>query len=207
MEDRAREFAEQRLGCHVETSRLAETIEYPDLAGDDRIYDIMTKNGRFWLVCDPSFGSEVYPHELFESADKVYLRHVALKAREMRRKRRPLSSVVEERAALQEGDSRRKTKMNNKPHKTIRSGLIRAVIWKNAPKNGSSDRDFFSVQVERLFKRDEASQWETTNSFGVNDLARVKLVVSEAFKLLALSPEHKPDNGAEPVEVEEVKVE
>ena len=59
---------------------------------------------------------------------------------------------------------------------------------------------------KKLFKRDEQSQWENTNSFGVNDLARVQLVVGEAFRLLALADEAKPKDGNTIPEVEEVKV-
>jgi len=92
-----------------------------------------------------------------------------------------------------------------KPYKTIRAGLVRAVIWKNTPKNGM-DRDFYSVQLERLFKRDQNSQWESTNSFGLNDLARVQMVTAEAFKLLALTKDEKPKNNDTAPEVEEIKV-
>ena len=98
--------------------------------------------------------------------------------------------------------------MQNKPYKTVRAGLVRAVIWKNASKNGGSERDFYSIQVERLFKRTPSSQWETTNSFGLADLARVQLVAAEAFKFLALSKDEKPGASAEDLgelEVEEVK--
>lgn len=204
----AREFVERKLGCEVSSIQPIEVIMYPDLAGDDHIYEVTTNGGTYWLVIDPSFRNALYPRELYPSASKLYLHHVSVMAEELRSKRRLLSSGTEERVAPQVGGSRRKTKMaGNKPYKTIRSGLIRAVIWKNAAKNGKTDREFYSIQVERLFKRNEESQWESTNSFGVNDLGRVQLVVAEAFKELALSQNDRPKGEDEPVEVEEIKVE
>ena len=95
---------------------------------------------------------------------------------------------------------------NQKPEKTIRAGCVKATIWKNSSKNGNGD--FFSVEISRIFKRDASSEWETTHSFGLNDLGKVMLVTSEAFKELALSDDKTKGDSENPdVEVEQIKAE
>ena len=66
----------------------------------------------------------------------------------------------------------------DKPIHEIRIGKIKAVIWENETTAGVRH----NVTLRRIFKRDENSQWESTDSFGRDDL----LLVSEVSRQAAL---------------------
>jgi len=53
-----------------------------------------------------------------------------------------------------------------KPIHEIRLGAIRAVIWVNE----SSDGFFFTTTFSRLYPDKDGKEWETTDSFGYDDL-------------------------------------
>lgn len=93
---------------------------------------------------------------------------------------------------------------NNKPLRKIRSGSVTATIWKNEP---DANRQFptYNIVLERSYKLNE--EWKTTNSYGVNDLQKALIVISEAQKYLLLKDqqEENKEDLPEPVVVEEVK--
>src|SRR5262245_54805786 len=56
-----------------------------------------------------------------------------------------------------------------KPVHEVRVGKVKAVVWLNHTESGPRH----NVTLRRLFKRDDKSQWEQSDSFGRDDLPLV----------------------------------
>lgn len=91
-------------------------------------------------------------------------------------KTKTVEKIVEKDVDVQSGAKR-------VPEKKFVSGAIQASIWKNSSKEGKPD--FHTVSLQRSYK-DKSGQWQHTASLRVSDLPRVRLVVDEAFKYLAM---------------------
>lgn len=63
----------------------------------------------------------------------------------------------------------------SKPANTIRSGGIKATIWKNKGKSGR----FFTASFSRPF-RDQQGNWKNGSSFGSRDLESLMNAALEA---------------------------
>lgn len=61
---------------------------------------------------------------------------------------------------------------NQKPVHEIRLGKVKAAIWKNETDAGPR----FSVTIVRLYKKDGEQHWETSTSFGRDELPLVSKV-------------------------------
>jgi len=61
--------------------------------------------------------------------------------------------------------------MTTQPAHKVKIGLITATIWKN--------ESFYSVDISRSFKNNEGS-WQSTTSFGHNDLLNLSKCVERA---------------------------
>src|SRR2546423_1926176 len=70
------------------------------------------------------------------------------------------------------------TPAEDKPVHEVRIGRIKAVIWLNRTESGLRH----NVTLRRIFKRDQAAQWETSDVFGRDDL----WLVAEVARLAAL---------------------
>ncbi len=68
------------------------------------------------------------------------------------------------------------TPRKEKPVHEVRIGRIKATIWLNQTESGARH----NVQLRRLFKRDESSQWEASDNFGRDELLLVAEVAREA---------------------------
>lgn len=77
-----------------------------------------------------------------------------------------------------------------KPEAKFKAGGVSATIWKNQSANG----EFATVTLSKSYM-DKDKNWKETNSYNINDLAKVKLVVDEAFRRLSLKPA-EPQLGA-----------
>ncbi|MFO0845321.1 MAG: hypothetical protein U0797_23545 [Gemmataceae bacterium] len=64
-----------------------------------------------------------------------------------------------------------------RPAHEVRIGRIKAVIWANQTDNGLRH----NVTLRRIFKRDGSSQWESSDSFGRDDLPAVMEVTRQAW--------------------------
>lgn len=75
------------------------------------------------------------------------------------------------------------------PEKKFSTGAISAVVWKNKSKGKNlhegEDVEFRTVEVTRR-RLDKDGNWEVLNTFRVNDLPKVQLVVAEAYKWIVL---------------------
>ena len=69
---------------------------------------------------------------------------------------------------------------NKKPENTIRSGNIKATIWRNTGESG----DFFSATFVRPFK-DKKGDWKNSLSFGSRDIEILLNVALEAKEWMA----------------------
>ena len=65
----------------------------------------------------------------------------------------------------------------DRPVHEVRIGRIKAVIWANQTDNGVRH----NVTLRRIFKRDASSQWESSDSFGRDDLPVVMEVTRQAW--------------------------
>ena len=83
-----------------------------------------------------------------------------------------------------------------RPEQAFAAGAIRAAIWKNPGKTSDGqETDFYSVRLERRYK-DANGQWQSTNSFRVNDLPKAQLLLAKAFEHLVF--QEREDNDAAP---------
>lgn len=62
-----------------------------------------------------------------------------------------------------------------KPVHSFTCGTVQAVMWKNTSKSGA----LYSVTLGRSYK-DAEEKWQTSDSFGVNDLSAVNTVLEHA---------------------------
>jgi hypothetical protein len=69
---------------------------------------------------------------------------------------------------------------NKQPSHTLRSGNIKAAIWKNESEKGP----FFATTFSRPFK-DPSGAWRNGTSFGANDLEALATVAYEAREWIA----------------------
>jgi len=93
------------------------------------------------------------------------------------------------------GNQTEETKEKNFPKKKFRAGAISATIWENKGKKDNNEFTYQTVTIERNYT-DKDDKWQTTNSFRVNDLPKLKLAAKLAYEYIILGEDEK--------EVEEV---
>ncbi len=74
--------------------------------------------------------------------------------------------------------------MNNnsiKPVAEIRRGAVKAAIWKNTADHGNNSRPLFAATFQRLY-RGAQNKWQSTDSFGRDDLLVLAQVAQQAFE-------------------------
>jgi len=72
----------------------------------------------------------------------------------------------------------------NKPEKKFSCGSISASIWANTKVVSGEKIKIYSVTINKAFK--EGEEWKYTNSFNIEDLPKVALVATEAYKYVRL---------------------
>ncbi len=72
----------------------------------------------------------------------------------------------------------------NKPEKKFNCGSISASIWANTKVVTGETVKFYSVTINKAYK--EGEEWKYTNSFNIEDLPKVALVATEAYKYIRL---------------------
>ena len=72
---------------------------------------------------------------------------------------------------------------NNAPVQELRSGLVKAVIWRNE----AGEQPWYSVSVSRLYKTGD--EWRDSKSFTPGDLSRLVEVAALAMRWIALQPD------------------
>ena len=71
-----------------------------------------------------------------------------------------------------------------KPEKKFNCGPISASIWANTKVVTGETVEFYSVTINKASK--EGDKWKHTNSFNIEDLPKVALVATEAYKYIRL---------------------
>ena len=71
-----------------------------------------------------------------------------------------------------------------KPEKKFSCGSISASIWANTKVVNSETVKLYSVTIDKAYK--EGEEWKHTNSFNIEDLPKVALVSTEAYKYVKL---------------------
>jgi hypothetical protein len=84
-------------------------------------------------------------------------------------------------------------KTKTKPVHEVRLGAIKAAVWRNETENGVR----FNVTLSRLYK--DGDQWQSTDSFGRDDLLVVAKVADQAHSwIFAQSQESEAQPAATP---------
>ena len=71
------------------------------------------------------------------------------------------------------------------PVKKFRCGNVTATIWGSVITKNNIEIEVFNTTIVRSYK-DESNNWKTVNSYGINDLNKVRLVSEKAFEFLSL---------------------
>lgn len=69
---------------------------------------------------------------------------------------------------------------SQKPTHSIRYGNIRVAIWQN-------DKGFYNVTMERGYKKADET-WSQSQSFGRDDLPKLKQALDEAYRWIFNQP-------------------
>lgn len=77
------------------------------------------------------------------------------------------------------------------PLKTVRVGGSIATIWENKAKNKSGDNiSVFNISLERRYL-DSEGEWQSTNTFNVNDIPKAILALNKAYEFLSLKEDRE----------------
>lgn len=79
-----------------------------------------------------------------------------------------------------------------KPLLKKRAGNISITVWENTRKFNGKEVEVLSAQIEKRYQ-DRQGKWVGTNSFPVNQLYKVELLIREVTRELTLSPESTTD--------------
>ena len=75
-----------------------------------------------------------------------------------------------------------------KPIHEVRLGLIKAAVWKNEGENGAR----YNVTICRLYKEKDSDKWQSSDSFGRDDLLLLAKVADQAHSwIFAQSQENE----------------
>jgi hypothetical protein len=76
--------------------------------------------------------------------------------------------------------------MHKAPEHEVRSGTVKAAIWRNE----GGDRPRYGVTLSRLYKAGE--EWHDSKSFGAADLSGVTEMAALAMRWIARQPDGGP---------------
>ncbi len=74
----------------------------------------------------------------------------------------------------------------NLPQKKYRAGAITATVWVNKGKKiNGEDTSYETISLVRVYQ-DKDGNWKSTNSFRLNDLPKVQLLMQKVYSDLVL---------------------
>ncbi|OGM02105.1 hypothetical protein A3K72_03945 [Candidatus Woesearchaeota archaeon RBG_13_36_6] len=77
-------------------------------------------------------------------------------------------------------------KEKNSPEKRFSTGGVSATVWKNQGKTKvGEETSYNTISLQRRY-RDKNDEWQSTNSFRINDLPKAILVLNKAYEYLVL---------------------
>ena len=75
----------------------------------------------------------------------------------------------------------------NVPEKKFRAGAISATIWLNKGQRANGElSEYRTISLERVYK-DKTGNWQSTNSFRINDLPKAAVALQRAYEHLVLN--------------------
>ncbi len=84
--------------------------------------------------------------------------------------------------------------LGNLPERKVRAGGIVATVWLNKGQRQSGEEtEYRTISLERSYK-DKEGQWQSTNSFRLNDLPKAAVVLQKTYESLILN-EQQPLSG------------
>ena len=69
------------------------------------------------------------------------------------------------------------------PEKRFKHGACSATVFVNGIKKNGRDIEMKTVSLQRTYK-DKDGNWQSTNSYGINDLPKLILAASKAYDYL-----------------------
>jgi hypothetical protein len=87
----------------------------------------------------------------------------------------------------------------NKPIAKMRSGGISIAIFKNkiSGKDGKSDFEVESLQLQKSWKKQDSKDWESSSiNLRKSDLIKLKVVLDKAIEILFLNQDDKEEKEA-----------
>jgi hypothetical protein len=81
----------------------------------------------------------------------------------------------------------------NKPSKVFQCGPIKAAIWSDSKVKNNAVVEVHSINIDRSYR--DGDEWRHTNSFNVEDLPKVAMVATEAYKFIRLRSAEKNKAG------------
>jgi hypothetical protein len=79
-----------------------------------------------------------------------------------------------------------------RPVKVFRCGAVKAAIWTNQRVMDNAVVEVPSVRIDKAYK--DGDTWKNTTTFAADDLPKVAMVVTEAYRFLRLRAEELPDS-------------
>jgi hypothetical protein len=75
----------------------------------------------------------------------------------------------------------------NKPTKVFRCGPVRAAVWTNQRIIDDAVVEVHSIRIDKSYK--EGDEWRKTTAFTAEDLPKVAMLTTEAYRFLRLRSE------------------
>lgn len=92
------------------------------------------------------------------------------------------TKIKEEKVVEQE--FKKKEMHGNLPEKRFRAGAISATVWHNkGTKATGEEATYKTISLERNYT-DQEGNWHSSNSFRINDLPKVQLLMQKAYEHL-----------------------
>ncbi|MHC4680392.1 MAG: hypothetical protein ACYTEK_17025 [Planctomycetota bacterium] len=73
---------------------------------------------------------------------------------------------------------------NNNPIRVLQCGRVKAAIWADSKVMDNTVVKVHSIKIDRSYK--DGEKWKHTNAFYTEDLPKVAIVASEAYKFIRL---------------------
>ena len=77
----------------------------------------------------------------------------------------------------------------NTPVKSFRLGNVSASIFENDVQRDGQSRSYSNVKLEKRY-RDRSGNWKSTNSFSLDELLRLQVLMGKTIDCLVNQPDH-----------------
>lgn len=74
----------------------------------------------------------------------------------------------------------------NQPVKKLRAGAISVSVFKNNGKGRNGEATTFNSVVLQKRYKDKNGDWQTSNSFNVNDLPKAAMLMTKVYELIVM---------------------